>query len=162
MEELIKRCFENQWAMGAIVAIPTWVFSSKPTVDHAVMIVILILTFMIDWFAGATLARRSPVKRRTSHAGIDALFRDFIIVLICSSAILLDFVFQTKSFIFAFFTAAFIWQNFYSFLGNVAALGWSRWFPMWLFKLIQDEMIVKLHKYFPTGKDVDGKDVKHD
>lgn len=162
LEELIRKIISNQWAMGLAIAIPTWLFSDKPTVNHAVMIIILLGVFVLDWLTGTTLARRSPVKRRTSHAGIDALFRDFIIVLICSSAILLDFVFQTKSFIFAFFTAAFIWQNFYSFLGNVAALGWSRWFPMWLFKLIQDEMIVKLHKYFPTGKDIDGKDVKND
>ncbi len=51
-----------------------------------------------------------------------------------------------------FFTGAFIWQNFYSFLGNIAALGWSKYFPMWLFNLVQDEMVAKLHKYFPHGK----------
>lgn len=148
--------------MGVVFAVPTWLFSTKPTVYHAVMIVILIGVFMLDWLAGATLARHSPVRKRTSHDGIDALFRDFSIVVVCAGSILLDFVFQTGSFIFAFFTGAFIWQNFYSFLGNVAALGWSNHFPMWLFRLIQDEMIVKLHKYFPAGKDVDGKDVKHD
>ncbi|MEJ1300129.1 phage holin family protein [Latilactobacillus sakei] len=84
--------------------------------------------------------------------GIDALMRDFIIVVICACSIFLDFVFETESFIFAFFTGAFIWQNFYSFLGNIAALGWSKYFPMWLFNLVQDEMVAKLHKYFPHGK----------
>lgn len=162
MEELIKRITSNHWAMGVAVAVPTWLFSTKPTVYHAVMIVILIGVFMLDWMAGATLARRSPVKHRTSHNGIEAIFRDFLIVMVCAISILLDFVFQTRSFIFAFFTGAFIWQNFYSFLGNIAALGWGNHFPMWLFSLIQDEMVVKLHKYFPAGKDTNGKEAKHD
>lgn len=153
MQRLLdKMVNDHSFLVGVSVAIPTWVLSDTPTIDHAVMIGILILVFVLDWLTGTTLARQSPVKNRTSHAGIDALMRDFIIVVICACSIFLDFVFETESFIFAFFTGAFIWQNFYSFLGNIAVLGWSKYFPMWLFNLVQDEMMAKLHKYFPHGK----------
>jgi phage-related holin len=150
---------DHSFLVGLTIAVPTWVFSEKPTIDHAVMIGILIFVFALDWLTGSTLARRSPVRQRTSHTAIEALIRDFVIVLICASSIFLDFVFESKSFIFAFFTGAFIWQNFYSFLGNIAALGWSNHFPMWLFNLVQDEMLAKLHKYFPHEK---RKDDQHD
>lgn len=154
MQRLIdKMVNDHSFLVGVSIAIPTWVLSDTPTIDHAVMIGILILVFVLDWLTGTTLARQSPVKNRTSHAGIDALMRDFIIVVICACSIFLDFVFETESFIFAFFTGAFIWQNFYSFLGNIAALGWSKYFPMWLFNLVQDEMVAKINKYFPHGKD---------
>lgn len=150
---LSKMSYDHSFIFGFAIAIPTWLFSQTPTVEHAVMIGILIFTFVLDWLTGVTLAHKSTVVHRTSHVGINAFIRDFIIVLICAAAIGLDFVFETKSFVFAFFTGAFIWQNFYSFLGNVAALGWGKYYPMWLFKLIQGEMIAKLQKYFPDSKD---------
>ncbi|WP_182437992.1 phage holin family protein [Bombilactobacillus bombi] len=135
------------------VQIPHWLYSDHVTIDHGVMLLILLFTFVLDWITGSMLSRRSPTQKLTSHAGIKAVERDFIIVSMCAFSIFLDFVFETKSFIFAFFTAAFIWQNFYSFLGNVAALGWDKYFPTWLFKMIHDEMLAKLEKYFPNGKD---------
>lgn len=150
---LTKMFHDYSYVAGLAIALPTWLSRNGPTIDHAVMIGILIFTFILDWIAGVTLAHKSPVQYRTSHEGIYAFMRDFLIVLICAASIGLDFVFESRSFIFAFFTGAFIWQNFYSFLGNVAALGWSKYFPMWLFKLVQDEMIAKLHKYFPNRKD---------
>lgn len=134
------------------VAVPTWVNHRGPTREHGVMIGILLFTFFLDWITGITLAHRSPVVNKSSHVGIDAAIRDFVIIAICSSGILLDFVFQTKSFIFAFFTSAFIWQNFYSFLGNITVLGWAKNFPMWFFNFIQGEFIEKLNKYYPDGK----------
>lgn len=154
IEEIIRKMTDNHsFTAGLAVAIPTWIYSDRPTIDHAVMIGILLFTFFLDWITGTILAKRSPTRKLTSHQGIYTLMRDFLIITMCASSIGLDFVFESRSFIFAFFTAAFIWQNFYSFLGNVAALGWAKYFPIWLFKLVHDEMLAKIEKYFPNEKD---------
>lgn len=141
--------------IGGVLAIPAWIESDTPTIEHAVMMAILVLTLFIDWLTGTALARRSPVTERTSHVGNYSIIRDFIIVALCVMAIGLDYVCKTRSIIFAVFTAAFIWQNFYSVLGNVITLGWDKHFPFWLFNLIKrwvnDEVKSKQHKYFPKG-----------
>lgn len=153
-----KMLQSHSFAAGLLVAvlqaasIPHWLYSDHLTIDHGIMLLILLFTFVLDWITGSMLSRRSPTKKLTSHAGIKAIERDFIIVSMCAFSIFLDFIFESKSFIFAFFTGAFIWQNFYSFLGNVAALRWGKYFPLWLFRLIHDEVMAKLQKYFPDDK----------
>lgn len=141
-------------AIGAMLAIPAWVEHDFPTKEHGIMMGILLVVLIIDWLTGSQLAKRSPVSEKLSHTANISLIRDFIIVLMCGMAVGLDCVLNTKSFIFAIFTAAFIWQNFYSVLGNLITLGWGKYFPMWMFSLIekwvQDEVRSKQNKYFPT------------
>ncbi|WP_260290735.1 phage holin family protein [Pediococcus pentosaceus] len=142
--------------IGAVLAIPAWVERDFPTREHGIMMGILLAVLVIDWLTGSQLAKRSPVSEKLSHTANISLIRDFIIVLMCGMAVGLDCVLNTKSFIFAIFTAAFIWQNFYSVLGNLITLGWGKYFPMWMFSLIekwvQDEVRSKQNKYFPTVK----------
>ena len=154
MQRLLDRMVNSHslW-IGLSIAVPTWLYSDHPTIEHAVMMLILITAFILDTISGVILAHKSHRILKTSHAGIDALLRDFLIVAVCTACIAIDFVLKTKSFVYAFFTGAFIGQTFYSFLGNVGALGWTKYFPMWLFNWVRDEMIAKLHKYFPHGKD---------
>lgn len=64
----------------------------------------------------------------------------------------MDFVLKSKSFLFAVFTAAFIAQNMNSVLSNVYVLGWNKYFPMWLFSLLKDEIISKVKKYYQKGE----------
>lgn len=143
--------------IGVVLAIPAWVEHDFPTREHGIMIGILLAVLVIDWITGSQLAKRSPVSKKLSHTANISLIRDFIIVLMCAMAVGLDFVLNTKSFIFAIFTAAFIWQNFYSVLGNIITLGWGKYFPLWLFilieKWVQDEVRSKQNKYFPMKGD---------
>lgn len=153
INHIMKKSISSQsYIAGFLIALPEWVMSDRPTKYHIVAIGILILVIILDWITGIILAKKSPIVKDNSDYGIQATIRDFIIILICGGAIGLDYVFNSKSFCFAFFTAAFTWQNFYSFLGNVAALGWTRYFPLWLFNLVEDEMISKLQKYFNKEK----------
>lgn len=137
--------------LAGIVAIPAWIKSEKLSVEHAILIMILIGVLTLDWITGRTLAQKSPVEKKTSHKGHNSVVKYGAILTLCALAVGLDFVFKTKSYVFAFITCALIWTNFYSFLGNVAALGWGKWFPLWLFNLIKDEMETKIEKYFPKG-----------
>jgi phage-related holin len=134
--------------LAGIIAIPAWIKGEKLSVEHAVMVLILIGVLILDWMTGITLAHKSITEKKTSRKGHYSIVKYVAILSLCALAVGLDFVLKTKSYVFAFITCALIWTNFYSFLGNVAALGWGKWFPLWLFNLIKDEMETKMEKYF--------------
>lgn len=139
-------------AVAIAFKIPGWVFHQGPTINHAVMIVVLVVVMCCDWLSGSVLAHRSPVMLHNSHYGNEAIIRDAIIVFICFGFMGMDFVLKSKSFLFAVFTAAFIAQNMNSVLSNVYVLGWNKYFPMWLFSLLKDEIISKVKKYYQKGE----------
>lgn len=167
---MLKSCFSKMGqshaiygsVIGAIVSIPAWIESDGISAEHIVMMIILGVILYLDRVTGKELAKRSPVKLKGSHVGNSSTIRNAVIVCICTISVGFDFVFKTRSFIFAIFTAAFIWQNFYSLLGNVITLGWGKYFPLWLFSLIEkwveDEVRIKQNKYFPTGENRGEKD----
>lgn len=155
LTEMLNHTFQkmihtHSYIFGVAVAIPAWIMNDiqSTKTQHEEMMLVLLVVIFFDWVAGYRLAKKSTVVDRSSGYGINAAFRDFIIVSICGLSILLDDLFETKSVCFAIFTGAFIYQNFYSLLGNVAALGWDRYFPLWLFKIIEDEKNAKVKKYF--------------
>jgi len=155
-DQLLKMEKDKSWIVGALgsaaVAIPKWVTSKEVTLEHGVLIAILLAMFLLDYAAGSRLAKKSPVKKKESNVIIDCLIRDFVILIICVVGYGFDYLLGTGAIIFTAFTVAFIYQNLYSFLANINVLGWGDWFPMWLFSWLQDEIEAKKEKYFPARK----------
>lgn len=149
---------DGSWIIGSLsgifsVAVPKWVMDPNWSIDHTILICVLIAIFCAEWFVGSRLAHKSTSKKNTSEAGIDAAIRDAIIIALCVMAYGCDHMLNTGSVIFTILTAAFIYHNLYSLMANISVLGWAKWFPMWMFKWLQDEIEVKKEKYFPEKKD---------
>lgn len=146
-------------------AVPDWVMHQGPTRQHAVGIFILLAVFGLDWLCGSRLAKKSPKQSQETNTAIDSAIRDAVIIVICIVAIEMDDFLQTRSIIFAFFTASFIYQNFKSVCANAYILGWRRYFPAktldWIFKWIDkwldNEIKAKTKKYFPSEEKQDEK-----
>ena len=168
--EMLKNQFEKMntdgsWIFGAVtggvaIVIPEWIYQPGWSGNHTTLIGILFGIIILEWLVGSRLAKRSPVKQKTSEVAIDSLIRDILILGICSIGLGLDKLFGTGSIIFTVVTSAFIYHNFYSLMANVAVLGWEKHFPMWLLKWLDNEIKVKTKKYFPNAKDLDKKEVK--
>lgn len=160
---LLKNQFEKMnhdgsWIIGGVtggvtIAIPQWIYQKEWSIYHTILMVIMMSVLIGDWIVGNRLAKKSPVKRKVSEVAIDAIIRDGLIVAICTGAYGFDFLLGTGSIIYVVFTSAFIYHNLYSLLANIEVLGWSKNFPMWLIKWLDDEIKAKTDKYFPNGKD---------
>ena len=156
--QLSKMGNDGSWYVGAAAGaisfvIPEWVTKREWSLQHTVLLGILVLLFMLEWFVGGRLAKLSTVKFKTSEVAIDAAIRDFMIVIMCGIAYGFDFLIQsTGSFIFVIFTLAFIYHNLYSLLANVEVLGWGKHFPMWLMNWLDNEIKAKKEKYFPDNE----------
>lgn len=155
--ELVKDQFEKMdqdksWIVGiagGVLAIPQWITSKSLLVEHGILMAVLIGVLFVDYLAGSRLAKISTTKKKNSKELFECIMRDFIIVSICMLAYGFDYLLGTGAIIYTACTVAFIYQNLYSFIANIAVLGWEKNFPMWLFKWLQDEIEVKKQKYFP-------------
>lgn len=154
---LEKMQTSNNLAVGAItgltLSIPQWIYSKTMNHYHAVLIVLLVGILTLDVIAGSSLAKKSNEVKKRSRTLYDTLVRDFIIVAICIGAYGFDYLLGTYTILFTVVTAAFILQNAYSFAGNIYVLGWTKYYPVWLFKWAKDEIESKKEKYFPTSED---------
>lgn len=128
--------------------IPAWVTAKQLSLEHGVLMVILLAVFVMEWLIGHRLAKTSPVQQKVSNVMIDSAIRDFVIVIICMIAYGFDYLIGSGSVIFCLFTCAFIYHNFYSLLANIVVLGWGDKFPLWLLIWLQDEIDAKRDKYF--------------
>lgn len=154
-QTLTQMNHNDSWIAGITLAIPSWIMKQHdllPNQYHDVLILALLIVIVMDWAAGTALARKSPKVIKQSNTAIDSLIRDFMIVLCVFLAYLLDFELQSGSLIFAVFCGAFIWQNFISVMANIYVLGWEKYFPMWLVKLISNEITHKIKKYLDGDK----------
>lgn len=155
-DQLLKMEKDKSWVAGilssVILAVPKWVLKKEIGIEHAVLIVILVVILSMDYLAGSTLAKKSPVKRKNSTTLFECIVRDFTIIAICVLGYLFDYLLGTGSIILTAITVAFAYQNLYSFMANVAVLKWEEKFPLWLFKWLQDEIEAKKEKYFPERK----------
>ena len=154
--QLSKMTGDGSWLFGAVggglsLAIPKWVTAKEFSIEHGVILGILLLVFVMEWLVGGRLAKKSTVKQKGSTTMIDSAIRDFIILIICVAAYGFDYLLGTGAVIFCLFTFAFIYHNFYSLMANIAVLGWEDHFPMWLLKWLQDEIELKKEKYFPSN-----------
>ena len=153
--QLLKMNEDGSWVVGAAtgvlsIAIPEWIYKSAWSINHTVLIMILLGVIGMEWLVGSRLAKLSPVKKNSSEVAIDSAIRDVIIIGMCAAGYGFDFLFNTGSVIYVIITAAFIYHNFYSLVANIAVLGWERRFPMWLLNWVNDEIAAKKDKYFPV------------
>lgn len=140
----------GSWFVGLAMTAPAWMLKQHdilPSAYHDWLVIALLLVIMLDWLCGSALARRSKVMTKRSSTAIDSLIRDCMIMLCVFVAYLMDYELRTGSFIFVAFTMAFIWQNFISVMANIYVLGWEKYFPMWLVKIIDNEIAHKIKKY---------------
>ncbi|WP_338453508.1 phage holin family protein [Latilactobacillus sakei] len=152
----------------ASLVIPDWVMHQGLTKEHAVGIIILLAVFGLDWLCGSRLAKKSPKQSQETNTAIDSAIRDAVIILICIVAVEVDDFLQSRSIVFAFFTASFIYQNFKSVCANAYILGWRGYFPAktldWIFKWIDkwldNEIKAKTKKYFPIEETKEKQDEK--
>lgn len=156
--QLSKMNVDGSWIFGAVtggvtIAIPQWVYSQGWSINHTILISILIGVILFEWMVGGRLATKSTAKKKTSEVAIDSLIRDIIIIGICAMGLGLDQLFSTGSVIYTIITAAFIYHNFYSLMANIAVLGWEERFPMWLINWLDNEIAAKKEKYFPTREE---------
>jgi len=153
--QLSKMNVDGSWIFGVVsggltIAIPQWIFKSEWSMNHTVLISILIGVIGMEWIVGSRLATKSPVQKNSSSVAIDSAIRDVIIIGMCAAGYGFDFLFNTGSVIFVIITAAFIYHNFYSLVANFAVLGWEKHFPMWLLNWLDNEIAAKKDKYFPV------------
>lgn len=156
-ETLTKMRVDHSWIAGAVggltLAIPDWVLREGWEIHHNKLILVLVFVIFADWVAGSRLAARAHNKSSTHWN--DSLIRDVLILGMCGAASLLDDAMHTGSFLFFVITLAFMHHNLYSFLANLALLGWDKYFPVSLLRWLDNEIAAKTKKYF-------GKDHKND
>ncbi|MGL9969415.1 phage holin family protein [Enterococcus sp. DIV1420a] len=160
LQQWTKMVTDKSWLIGAATggisfAIPGWVTGKELRLEHVILLGILMTLFVIEWLVGGRLAKKSTQKRKNSTTMIDSAIRDFIILLCCFIAYGFDYLLGTGALIFTVFTGAFIYHNFYSLMANIVVLGWGDFFPMWLFKWLEDEIEAKKDKYFPEKQNND-------
>ena len=159
--QLLKMSGDGSWIFGAVsggfaIAIPQWIYTQGWSINHSILIGILIGVIAMEWLIGGGLAKLSPVQKNSSEVAIDSAIRDVIIIGMCAAGYGFDFLFNTGSVIYVIITAAFIYHNFYSLVANIAVLGWEKHFPMWLLNWLDNEIAAKKEKYFPV-KNKEGK-----
>ena len=153
--QLSKMRTDGSWIFGAVtggltIAIPQWIYTKGWSVNHTILIGILVGVIGMERLVGGRLATLSTDKYKSSRVAIDSLIRDVLIIGICAMGLGLDQLFSTGSVIYTIITAAFIYHNFYSLMANIAVLGWDKHFPMWLLNWLDNEIAAKREKYFPV------------
>ena len=158
LDQLLKMVQDKSYLIGTVagtvsVAIPQWVFQDKEwTVNHTILVIILIGVLMLDQMTGRKLAKKSTVVTKNTTVMIDSLMRDFTMLMIAGMAYGFDYLLGTGSILFVFMTVSLIYHNFYSFLANALLLGWGKNYPFWLFKWLDNELKAKAKKYFPDSE----------
>lgn len=141
---------DHSWVFGVVsgftLSIPDWVQHERWEAHHTVFVGVLCFVILADWIAGSMLA--SKAHNKTSTAWNDSLIRDCLIIGCCIMASGIDYSLQTGSLFFFILTLAFIHHNLYSFMANLALLGWEKYFPIGLIKWLSDEIEAKATKYF--------------
>lgn len=152
--QLTKMHDDKSWvfglAGGVTIAIPGWVSSKSIGLEHAILMLILLAIFAMEWLVGGRLAKLSTEKRKGSTVMIDSAIRDVVIIICCVIGYGVDYLIGTGSIVYAILTLAFIYHNLYSLLANIVVLGWGKYFPLWLLKWLEDEIELKKDKYFPV------------
>ena len=93
--QLSKMGTDGSWIFGAVaggltIAIPQWIYTQGWSINHTILIGILIGVIVFEWIVGGRLATKSTSKNKTSEVAIDSLIRDIIIIGICAMGLGLD------------------------------------------------------------------------
>jgi phage-related holin len=105
----------------------------------------LVIIVFLDYAVGDRLARKN--KTYESNIGIDAVIRDGMIFAIVGVGWIFDQLLGTGALIFAVLALSSFYHNLQSFVANLYVIGWDKYFPMWLFKLLESEINAKIAKY---------------
>ena len=75
--QLSKMGTDGSWIFGAVtggltIAIPQWVYTQGWSVNHTILIGILIGVIGFEWIVGGRLATKSTSKNKTSEVAIDS------------------------------------------------------------------------------------------
>ncbi|CRK80295.1 phage holin family protein [Neobacillus massiliamazoniensis] len=131
---------------GVIGAFFDAVFQAKGFIlMHVYIASALAIIVFLDYLVGVRVAKKND--KYQSNIGIDAVIRDGIIFLIVVVGWIFDQLLGTGAFVFAVLAFAFIYHNLQSFAANLYVLGWDKYFPMWLFKILESEINAKIKKY---------------
>lgn len=136
---------------GTIGAFLDAVFEAKGFVlMHMYIAAALAIIISLDYAVGVRVAKKN--RKYLSSVGIDAVIRDGVIFGIVGMAWIFDQMLNTGAFIFAVLSFAFIYHNLQSFVANLYVLGWDKYFPMWLFRILESEINAKIKKYADKGE----------
>ncbi|MBS4198626.1 phage holin family protein [Bacillus sp. FJAT-49732] len=112
---------------------------------HAYIAAVLAIIVALDYTVGVRVAKKN--NKYESNIGIDAVIRDGIIFAIVAVGWIIDQLLNTGAFVFAILAFSFIYHNLQSFAANIYVLGWDKYFPMWLFRILESEIKAKIKKY---------------
>jgi toxin secretion/phage lysis holin len=110
----------------------------------------LAIIVALDYAVGVRIAKKN--HQYESNIGIDAGIRDGIIFAIVSLAWIFDQLLNTGAFVFAVLAFSFMYHNLQSFAANLYVIGWDKYFPMWLFRILESEINAKIKKYIEKGE----------
>ncbi|MBO0961635.1 phage holin family protein [Neobacillus sp. MM2021_6] len=116
---------------------------------HIYIAAALAIIVVLDYVVGDRLAKKNDLYK--SNIGIDACIRDGIIFGIVGVGWIFDQLLGTGALVFAVLAFSFIYHNLQSFVSNLYVLGWDKYFPMWLFKILESEINAKIKKYSDQG-----------
>ncbi|MFF2449386.1 phage holin family protein [Neobacillus sp. NPDC058068] len=116
---------------------------------HAYIVALLAIMVALDYVVGVRVAKKNDKYK--SSVGNDAVIRDGLIFAIVTMAWIFDQLLGTGALIFAVLAFAFIYHNAQSFGANLYVLGWDKYFPMWLFRILESEIKAKIKKYTDRG-----------
>lgn len=117
---------------------------------HMYIAAALAIIVVLDYVVGDRLAKKNDLYQ--SNIGIDAVIRDGIIFLIVAVGWIFDQLLGTGAMVFAVLALSFFYHNLQSFVANLYVLGWDKYFPMWLFKILESEINAKINKYIEKGE----------
>jgi toxin secretion/phage lysis holin len=112
---------------------------------HIYIATALAIVIALDYLVGVRVSQKNGTYK--SSVGIDAVIRDGIIFAIVALAWIFDQLLGTGALVFAILAFAFIYHNLQSFAANLYVLGWDKYFPMWVFKILESEINAKIKKY---------------
>jgi phage-related holin len=151
MSDLVKHMVENK-SMGVGVIggtissfIDGLLNTSSFSNNHIYLFLLLLLIIGLDFIVGIRIAHKN--KMYQSNIGIDAVIRNALILLTVVIGWLIDKILGTGALVFGILTLSLAYHNFQSFVANLYVLGWDKWFPIWLFKLVEVEVESKIKKY---------------
>ncbi|MED4206602.1 phage holin family protein [Neobacillus mesonae] len=136
---------------GTVGAFFDAVLGAKGFIElHMYIAAALAIIVFLDYVVGVRIAKKKD--QYVSNKGIDAVIRDGIIFLIVAVGWIFDQLLNTGAFVFAVLALSFIYHNLQSFAANLYVLGWDKYFPMWLFRILESEINAKIQKYSDRGE----------
>ncbi|OIK11970.1 hypothetical protein BIV60_17090 [Bacillus sp. MUM 116] len=137
---------------GTVGAFVDAMFQAKGFKEmHMYIAAALAIIVFLDYVVGVRVAKKNGSYK--SSIGIDAVIRDGVIFLVVSVGWIFDQLLGTGALVFGILAFSFGYHNLQSFGANLYVLGWDKYFPMWLFKILESEINAKIRKIQNKGAD---------